>query len=88
VLDHLRLVGREPELARLRELLAGGSLRTLLLEGGPGIGKTALWEAGIGEAQATRRPPRRSRARVPARWASISSWRQRSRRIHSRPLAQ
>jgi hypothetical protein len=53
VLDHLRLVGREPELARLREFLAGGGpLRTLLLAGGPGIGKTALWEAGIGEARA------------------------------------
>ena len=49
MLDHL--VGREPELARLREFLAGSS-RTLVLAGGPGIGKTALWEAGIGEARA------------------------------------
>ena len=38
------VVGREPELAVVAEFLAGGSLPALLFTGGPGIGKTALWE--------------------------------------------
>ena len=44
-------MGREPELEQLREFLAGAGLRTLVLTGGPGIGKTALWEAGIDAAR-------------------------------------
>jgi AAA ATPase domain len=45
-------VGREPELAWLHEFLAGVSdARGLVITGGPGIGKTTLWEAGIAEAR-------------------------------------
>jgi DNA-binding CsgD family transcriptional regulator len=47
-----RLVGREPELAQLSEFLGGAASRTLVLQGAPGIGKTALWEAGIDAARA------------------------------------
>jgi DNA-binding CsgD family transcriptional regulator len=47
-----RIVGRDVELATIREFLA--AVRTepsaLLLEGEPGIGKTALWAAGVSEA--------------------------------------
>ena len=43
-----RIVGREPEYAVLREFLgADSSAQALALVGGPGIGKTTLWEAGI-----------------------------------------
>ena len=42
------MIGREPELAVLAEFLDGGAARlALLLTGGPGIGKTALWERGL-----------------------------------------
>jgi DNA-binding NarL/FixJ family response regulator len=45
-------VGRESELATLREFLEpAGTWRALMLTGGPGIGKTTLWEAGIGAAR-------------------------------------
>lgn len=40
------LVGREPELAALTDLV-GGADRALVLEGEPGIGKTCLWERGV-----------------------------------------
>ena len=43
----LSLVGREPELARLQELLTtvrGGASASLLLRGEPGVGKSALLE--------------------------------------------
>ena len=48
----LELVGRETEMARLRQVLeavdeAGGGI---VLQGGPGIGKTALWSWGLGVA--------------------------------------
>jgi DNA-binding NarL/FixJ family response regulator len=43
-----RIVGREPELAVLREFFrAGSSPRSFVLTGGAGIGKTTLWAAGI-----------------------------------------
>jgi hypothetical protein len=43
-----RIVGREAELTALVEFLhAGGSPRAFVLTGGPGIGKTTLWEAGV-----------------------------------------
>jgi DNA-binding NarL/FixJ family response regulator len=43
-----RIVGREPEYAVLREFLgADSAVHALALIGGPGIGKTTLWEAGI-----------------------------------------
>jgi DNA-binding CsgD family transcriptional regulator len=46
------LVGREAELRGLRELLTGSSPAAgILLEGEAGIGKTALWLAGIAEAE-------------------------------------
>jgi DNA-binding CsgD family transcriptional regulator len=47
-----RLVGRERELAAMREVFErprGPSM--VVLTGGPGIGKTTLWEAGIAEAR-------------------------------------
>ncbi len=44
-------IGREPELALLHEFLEGGDgSQALVLVGGPGIGKTTLWEAGIASA--------------------------------------
>ena len=46
-----RIVGRESELAQLGAFLEGvSSGRSLVLSGGPGIGKTTLWEAGIHDA--------------------------------------
>src|SRR6266576_2176135 len=48
--DHL--VGRETELALLDEFLASvDGPRAFVLVGGPGIGKTFLWEAGVGAAR-------------------------------------
>jgi len=48
-----RIVGRDVELATIREFLATvrGEPSMLLLEGEPGIGKTVLWAAGVSEAQ-------------------------------------
>jgi DNA-binding CsgD family transcriptional regulator len=40
------IVGREPELRVLEEFVATGGGGALLLRGGPGVGKTALWQAG------------------------------------------
>ena len=46
-----RLIGREPELASLAVLANAAAApapeRALVLTGGPGVGKTALWEAGL-----------------------------------------
>jgi len=44
------LVGREHELAAIQDLLAGRN-RALVVTGEPGIGKSTLWEAGIGVAR-------------------------------------
>jgi DNA-binding CsgD family transcriptional regulator len=45
-------IGRELELAALREFVqAGRAAQACVLTGGPGIGKTTLWEAGIGAAR-------------------------------------
>jgi DNA-binding CsgD family transcriptional regulator len=42
------IVGREAELSALHGFLASdGSPRALVLTGGPGIGKTTLWDAGV-----------------------------------------
>ena len=42
------VIGREPELAALEEFLDRDTpWPALLLTGGPGIGKTALWERGL-----------------------------------------
>ena len=46
----IRIAGREPELAALREWLAGEAA-ALVLSGGIGIGKTTLWEGGIALAR-------------------------------------
>src|SRR5437899_12525497 len=48
-----RVIGRERELATIREFVAGipASPRSLLLEGAVGIGKTTLWRAGLRAAQ-------------------------------------
>ncbi|MGH2724546.1 MAG: ATP-binding protein [Actinomycetota bacterium] len=46
------VVAREPELAVLQDFVAGdGSVEALALTGGPGMGKTTLWEAGIARAR-------------------------------------
>jgi hypothetical protein len=48
------LVGREAELARVDVFLAGvgsGSPQSLLIEGEPGVGKTALWSEGLSSAR-------------------------------------
>jgi len=46
------IVGREPELASVRESLVGeSSAHALVLVGEPGIGKTTLWEAGVAAAR-------------------------------------
>ena len=45
------LVGREAELAGVREFLSAGEPTALVLVGGPGIGKTTLWEAGVDAAR-------------------------------------
>jgi DNA-binding CsgD family transcriptional regulator len=42
--------GRERELATVGRLFDGGSLRAVLLEGEAGIGKSAVWAAGLAEA--------------------------------------
>ena len=47
----LQVVGRERELGRLRGFLDADRFpRALVLSGGPGIGKTTLWEAVVAEA--------------------------------------
>ena len=47
-----RIVGREPELAALREFFGRpSSPHAFVLTGGAGIGKTTLWEAGIDVAR-------------------------------------
>jgi DNA-binding CsgD family transcriptional regulator len=47
------IVGREPELEALR-LFVEGDPYALVLAGGPGFGKTTLWEAGIAAARERR----------------------------------
>ena len=48
----LALVGREPELAAIDEVLAAGDgLRALELVGEPGIGKTTLWQEAVARAR-------------------------------------
>ncbi len=48
------VVGREAELASIRDFLAGVSAgaTALVLEGEAGMGKTTLWAAGVAEAEA------------------------------------
>src|SRR4051794_34446161 len=48
----MEVVGRESEFAVVDEFLTGdSSTGALVLTGGPGIGKTTLWDAGIGLAR-------------------------------------
>src|SRR5690349_17057421 len=49
------VVGREPELGRLRRFLGGATGGAVVLHGEPGIGKTALWHGGVDEAVAAGR---------------------------------
>jgi hypothetical protein len=49
--DERQIVGREAELAALRGFLGGHAI-AFVLSGGPGIGKTTLWEGGIAAARA------------------------------------
>jgi hypothetical protein len=46
----IRIAGREPELAAMREWFVGEAA-ALVLCGGVGMGKTTLWEAGIASAR-------------------------------------
>src|SRR5687767_2927592 len=46
------LFGREGELTEIRAFLGGAEApRALVIAGGPGIGKTALWSEGLEEAR-------------------------------------
>jgi DNA-binding CsgD family transcriptional regulator len=45
------VVGRESELAILQAFVSGESRRAVVLTGGPGIGKTTLWEATVARAR-------------------------------------
>ena len=50
--DGCRLIGREPEVESLTGLFGPrATASALVFSGGPGIGKTALWEAGLRIAQ-------------------------------------
>ena len=45
-LEATATIGREPELAAIREWVLGdGHLRALVIEGAPGLGKTTLWDS-------------------------------------------
>ena len=60
----IEVVGRESQLAGFRELgTADSAASAWVLTGGPGIGKTTLWEAGI----AARARARAARALAPGR---------------------
>ena len=48
---HHLIVGREDELARLRQLFEPGGPTCVVIEGEAGIGKTTLWLAGVEEAR-------------------------------------
>ena len=48
---HHLVVGREDELARLRQLFEPGGPTCVVIEGEAGIGKTTLWRAGVEEAR-------------------------------------
>jgi DNA-binding CsgD family transcriptional regulator len=48
------IVGRDPELAVLHAFVQSAGAGALVLSGGPGIGKTTLWEAGIDLARKSR----------------------------------
>jgi DNA-binding CsgD family transcriptional regulator len=48
------IFGREAELAILHDFVQAAGQRALVLSGGPGIGKTTLWQAGIGAARERR----------------------------------
>jgi DNA-binding CsgD family transcriptional regulator len=48
-----QLVGREAEMQALRDALATSSALAIVLEGEAGIGKTALWRAGVERAAAS-----------------------------------
>jgi DNA-binding CsgD family transcriptional regulator len=45
--DLAEVIGRDEELAAIRDFLDDRDARVLVLEGKPGIGKTTLWQAGV-----------------------------------------
>jgi len=48
----LEIVGRDIEVAQLHEFIGADQRRaTLVLSGGPGIGKTTIWQDGIEAAR-------------------------------------
>lgn len=46
-----RAIGREAELARITTFLGRARVGALVIAGAPGIGKTTIWEAGLGAAR-------------------------------------
>lgn len=46
------LIGRDEELQRVQRFLERAGARTLLIAGEAGVGKTSLWQAAIGRAEA------------------------------------
>ena len=49
--EHGTVVGREPEMGSIRAFLDDPAKRAVVLTGGPGIGKTTLWQAGVDAAR-------------------------------------
>ena len=49
--EHGPVVGREPEMGSLLAFLDDPAKRAVVLTGGPGIGKTTLWQAGVDAAR-------------------------------------
>ena len=46
------LIGRDEELQRVQRFLDGAGARALLIAGEAGVGKTSLWQAAVGRAEA------------------------------------
>ena len=46
------LIGRDEELLRVQQFLERAGARALLIAGEAGVGKTSLWQAAVGRAEA------------------------------------